>query len=104
MDLFGRKRITQLEAQFAQAQREAREDRIQANRTRTEMESRIQSLEDAVKLLITKIKPTDLETLAREMISQVQPAINESTGELDHSARIMQAFLLARAWVAERDK
>ena len=103
MDLFHRKRIAHLEAQIALSQREARSDRLKVQRERDELESRISSLEDAARLLSAKVNPTQIEDLAREMIAAI-PLDTDEAGLPDNKRRIIQAFDLARAWVAERDK
>lgn len=65
---------------------------------------RIAELEARIAKLETLVRPTDLETLAQEIQKAIPAISNETTGAVDHSSRIKEAFKLAREWIAERDR
>jgi predicted TIM-barrel fold metal-dependent hydrolase len=65
---------------------------------------RIAELEARIAKLETLVRPSDLEVLAQEIQKAIPAISNETTGVVDHSSRIKEAFKLAREWIAERDR
>lgn len=74
MLIFGRKRITALEAKVA------------------DLQAKVASAQPVA----------DLEALARDMMASIPAYLIEATGEIDNKRRVKEAFEVAREWVAQR--